>query len=86
MDTNEELLDLVKHLSTQVKDLQHQIRGLRLKTEADVPDDVLVAIAAGVAAYLGYAGEKRQRRFVATASWNRGTHVAQLNHTPQLSH
>jgi len=86
MDKNEELLDLVKSLSGQVKDLQRQVRSLTVKSDGDVPDDVMVAIAAGVAAYLGYAGEKRQRRFAQTASWNRGTRVAQLNHTPQLSH
>ena len=86
MDKNEELLERVLELSGQVKDLQRQIRSLSLKTEADVPDEVLVAIAAGVAAYLGYSGQKRQRQFGTTASWNRGTRVAQLNHTPQLSH
>lgn len=86
MNTNEELLELVQALSDQVDDLRHQVRGLTLLSQAEVGDDVLLAIAAGVAAYLGYGGEPRQRRFATSQAWNRGTRLAQLNHTPRLSH
>ncbi len=85
MSQNTELLELVKTLSSQVKDLERQISSLKLVNAADVPEDVLVAIAAGVAAYLGYSGEARQKRFAPLSSWNRATKVAQLNHTPMVS-
>ncbi|MCL2471784.1 MAG: hypothetical protein FWF25_08625 [Propionibacteriaceae bacterium] len=82
MDQNQQLLDLVKSLSGRVQDLEKQITSLKLVTAQEVPEDVLVAIAAGVAAYMGYSGIKRQVRFAASPLWAKGTRVAQLNHTP----
>ncbi len=85
MNQDNELLELVKTLSSQVKDLERQVTSLKLINASDVPEDVLVAIAAGVAAYLGYQGEPRQRSFAPVSSWNRATKVAQLNHMPMVS-
>ncbi|MDR2930596.1 MAG: hypothetical protein LBV06_06820 [Propionibacteriaceae bacterium] len=82
MSQNQELLDLVKALSGRVNQLEQQVTSLRLVNAQDVPEDILVAIAAGVAAYLGYQGEKRQPRFASMPTWTKGTRVAQLNHTP----
>jgi len=79
---DKELLDLVKTLSGQVKELEHQIKSLKLVNAADVSEETLVAIAAGVAAYLGYAGEKQQVRFAAVPIWTKGTRQSQLNHIP----
>ena len=82
MDQNQELLDLVTALRGQVTQLQRDVKSLKLVNAQDVPEDVLVAIAAGVAAYLGYSGEKKQTRFASLPMWTKGTRVAQLNHTP----
>jgi len=82
MNQDQELLDLVKTLSGQVKELQKDIKSLKLVNAQDVPEETLVAIAAGVAAYLGYAGEKKQTRFASLPMWAKGTRIAQLNHTP----
>ncbi|MDR2974995.1 MAG: hypothetical protein LBV00_09875 [Propionibacteriaceae bacterium] len=82
MSQDKELLDLVKTLQSRVNQLDREVTSLRLVNAADVPEDVLVAIAAGVSAYLGYQGEKRQQRFAAMPTWTKGTRVAQLNHTP----
>ncbi len=82
MSQDKELLDLVKTLSGRVTQLEREVTSLRLVNAADVPEDTLVAIAAGVAAYLGYQGERKQTRFAAMPAWTKGTRVAQLNHTP----
>ncbi|MDR0783764.1 MAG: hypothetical protein LBE83_08425 [Propionibacteriaceae bacterium] len=82
MSQDQELLDLVKTLSGRVKSLEKEIKSLKIVGAADVPQETLVAIAAGVAAYLGYQGEKRQARFGASPIWAKGTRVAQLNHAP----
>ncbi|MDR2895646.1 MAG: hypothetical protein LBV30_03190 [Propionibacteriaceae bacterium] len=82
MSQDKELLELVRNLQGRINQLDREVTGLRLVNAADVPEDVLVAIAAGVSAYLGYQGEPRQRRFASSPTWTKGTRVAQLNHTP----
>jgi len=82
MNQDQELLDLVKTLSGRVATLEKEIRSLKLVGAQDVPEETLVAIAAGVAAYLGYRGERRQTRFASMPLWTKGTRVTQLNHTP----
>jgi len=82
MDQDQQLLELVKTLSGRVTQMETQIRSLKLAGAADISEETLVAIAAAVAAYLGYRGEKRQTRFAAQPMWAKGTRVAQLNHTP----
>ncbi len=82
MNQDQELLELVKTLSGRVNQLQQEITSLKLVNAQDVPEEVMVAIAAGVAAYLGYHGEKKQTRFAAMPTWQKGARVAQLNHTP----
>ena len=82
MSQDKELLDLVKTLSGQVRILEKQIKSLKLVTAQDVPEEILVAIAAAVSAYLGYQGEARQHRFASSPMWAKGTRIAQLNNTP----
>lgn len=82
MSQDQELLGLVKTLSGHVKDLDKQIKMLKLVSAQEVAEETLVAIAAGVAAYLGFSGVKRQTRFATQPIWTKGTRVAQLNHTP----
>ena len=82
MSQDQELLDLVKTLSGRVRILEKQIKSLKLVNAQDVPEEILVAIAAGVAAYIDYTGEKQQYRFASSPMWAKGTRVAQLNNTP----
>lgn len=82
MDQDRQLQDLVAELTGRVSELDEQIRSLKLLNARDVPEETLVAIAAAVAAYVGYHGEKKQARFAATPGWAKGTRTAQLNHQP----
>lgn len=82
-DTNAELLELVRSLSERVESLETEVKSLRLLCNDEVSEDVLVAIAAAVAAYLGHRARKRQARFTRnTSEWQSATRRSQLNHAP----
>jgi methylmalonyl-CoA carboxyltransferase large subunit len=82
-DSNAELLELVKSLSQRVDSLEAEIKSIRLLTNDEVSEDVMVAIAAAVAAYLGHRARKRQAHFTRnTAAWTAATRRSQLEHAP----
>lgn len=82
-DTNAELLELVKSLSERVDSLEAEIKSIRMLTNDEVSEDVMVAIAAAVAAYLGHRARKRQASFTRnTIAWQAATRRSQLNHAP----
>ena len=79
-DTNAELLDLVKSLSERVDSLEAEIKSIRMLTNDEVSEDVMVAIAAAVAAFLGHRARKRQASFARGNAWTSATRRSQLNH------
>ena len=81
-DTNAELLELVKSLSERVDSLEVEIKSLRMLTNDEVSEDVMVAIAAAVAAFLGHRARKRQASFNRGNSWQVATRRSQQNHAP----
>ncbi len=81
-DQDVELLDLVRTLADRVEHLETELKSLKLLHANDVPEDVRVAIAAAVAAYLGHRARRRQARFGANLAWQSATRRSQLNHAP----
>jgi methylmalonyl-CoA carboxyltransferase large subunit len=81
-DANVELLELVKSLSERVDSLEAEIKSIRMLTNDEVSEDVMVAIAAAVAAFLGHRARKRQASFSRGNSWTTATRRSQLNHAP----
>jgi methylmalonyl-CoA carboxyltransferase 12S subunit len=82
-DTNAELLELVRSLSERVESLEIEVKSLRLLSNDEVSEDIMVAIAAAVAAYLGHRARKRQPTFARkTTEWQSATRRSQLNHAP----
>ncbi len=82
-DTDDELLQLVRSLSERVESLETEVKSLRLLCNDEVSEDVMVAIAAAVAAYLGHRARKRQPTFARkTSEWQTVTRRSQLNHAP----
>lgn len=81
-DTNAELLELVKSLSERVDSLESEIKSIRMLTNDEVSEDVMVAIAAAVAAFLGHRARKRQANFSRSNAWATATRRSQLNHAP----
>lgn len=80
--TNEELLQLVRSLQTKVEALETEVRAIRLISDQNVPDEVMVAIAAAVAGYLGFRAKKRQAHFTTNRNWQATTRRSQLSHAP----
>ncbi len=81
-DATTELLELVRSLSGRIEALEVEIKGIKLLNAQNVPEETLVAIAAGVAAYLGHRAKKRQRHFTTNKSWQTVTRRSQLVHDP----
>ena len=80
--TNEELLELVKSLAQRVESLETEIKSIKVLNTEFMPEEVLVAIAAGVAAYLGHRAKRRQAHFTTSRSWQTTTRGSQHVHTP----
>lgn len=80
-DTNAELLGLVKALTERVEGLELEIKGLRLHAQ-EVPEEVIVAIAAAVAGYLGFRAKKRVAHFEGSEAWKVTTRRSQHIHAP----
>jgi len=86
MNQDEQLFHLVQKLQGRLKEMDDELATLRLQSlrlvgAQDVPEETLVAIAAAVAAYLGFRGSHVQPRFATSRSWVRRTRLAQLNRT-----
>lgn len=75
-----ELLEMVKALTAKVDALEVEIKSLKL--QQTVPDEVLVAISAAVAAYLGLRAKKRQMTFDQSRNWTVTTRRSQHVHAP----
>lgn len=80
--TNEELLEMVRGLTTRVQQLESEIKSIKLLNAQNVPEETMVAIAAAVAAYLGHRAKKRQAHFTTSKSWQSGTRRSQHSHAP----
>lgn len=81
-DVNAQLLDAVKLLTARVETLEAEIKGIRLLNAQNVPEEVVVAIAAAVAAYLGHRAKRRQAHFTTSRNWLTTTRRSQHVHAP----
>jgi methylmalonyl-CoA carboxyltransferase large subunit len=74
-----ELLEAVRTLSARVEHLEAELQEARAATP--VPDDVLVAISAAVAAFLGHRAKVKQVHYRTGAAWaQQGRAVVQGRH------
>lgn len=80
-DQNAELLELVHTLMGRVEALELEVKSIRLERQ-EVPEEVLIAIAAAVAAYLGVKPPRRQASFTRSQNWTAETRELQHAHIP----
>ena len=74
-----ELLDAVRALTERVDRLEAELRDAR--ASVPVPEDVLIAISAAVAAYLGHRAKVKQVHYRTGAAWaQQGRVVVQGRH------
>lgn len=81
MSQDAELLELVKSMAARIESLEVEIKSLKVLNQ-DVPEEVMVAIAAAVAGYLGFRAKKRQVKFAQSSNWQVTTRRSQHIHAP----
>lgn len=81
-DVNAQLLAAVQLLTDRVESLESEIKGIRLLNAQNVPEEVVVAIAAAVAAYMGHRAKRRQAHFTRSSAWQSTTRRSQHVHAP----
>ena len=81
-DINAELLAAVRALTERVESLEGEIQSIKLLNAQNVPEEVVVAISAAVAAYLGHRAKRRQAHFTRSTAWQSTTRASQHDRTP----
>ncbi len=81
-DINAQLLEAVQRLTDRVESLEAEVKGIRLLNATNVPEEVVVAIAAAVAAYMGHRAKRRSTHFTRSAAWQSTTRRSQHVHAP----
>lgn len=64
-----QLEELVDKLSTRLDTVEAELRELRARSDADIPEDILMAISAAVSAYLGNRGKVKAVRLSRHRTW-----------------
>ncbi|HSJ19854.1 MAG TPA: hypothetical protein VK964_04705 [Nocardioidaceae bacterium] len=79
--TTAELLAAVRTLAERVDQLETELEAVRRTTEPGVPDDVIVAVSAAVAAFLGHRAKVKQVHYRTGQAWaQQGRVVVQGQH------
>lgn len=80
-----ELLALVTQLAARVESLESELEAMRRAREEEVSEEVLLAIAAAVAGYLGKRARVRQVRLRRGPGWtSQGRAAIQQSHAITL--
>lgn len=81
---NEQLLELVQGLSKRLDLAEKEIAELRKRSDASIPEDVVLAISAAVSAFLGNRGKIKAVKYSRHRTWAaQGRQNVQL-HIPNL--
>lgn len=67
--SNRELAELVASLSTRLEEAEAEIKELRRRSDASIPEDVIIAISAAVSAFLGNKGKVKAVRYSRHRTW-----------------
>jgi methylmalonyl-CoA carboxyltransferase 12S subunit len=79
--TTAELLAAVRALAERVEQLETELDAVRRTTEPGVPDDVVLAVSAAVAAFLGHRAKVKQVHYRTGQAWaQQGRVVVQGQH------
>lgn len=64
-----QLVELVDKLSKRLDTVEAELKELRARSDADIPEDILMAISAAVSAYLGNRGKVKAVRLHRHRTW-----------------
>lgn len=65
----QELEQLIKELQSRVTQLEAEVQDLKLRSDQEIPEDVLMAISPAVSAFLGNKGRVRAVHFSRHRTW-----------------
>lgn len=80
MSTERELLEAVRSLTERVERLEAELDVVRTRQEQDIPEDVIVAISAAVASFLGHRAKVKQVHYRTGQAWAQQGRVAVQGH------
>ncbi|GAB3622842.1 hypothetical protein GCM10027418_09240 [Mariniluteicoccus endophyticus] len=66
--TTQELLALVKQLSARLESVETELADIKARSDAEIDEDVIMAISAAVSAYLGHRAKVKAVHFRRTSS------------------
>jgi methylmalonyl-CoA carboxyltransferase large subunit len=67
--SNQELQALVEQLAGRLDAAEAEIAELRKRSDASIPEDVIIAISAAVSAFLGNKGKIKAVRYSRHRTW-----------------
>ncbi|GAB3593026.1 Methylmalonyl-CoA carboxyltransferase 12S subunit [Corynebacterium faecale] len=65
----QQLQELVDKLSQRLDTVEAELKELRARSDADIPEDILMAISAAVSAYLGNRGKVKAVKLHRHRTW-----------------
>lgn len=77
-----QLEELVEKLSTRLDTVEAELAELRRRSDADISEDVLMAISAAVSAYLGNRGKVKAVKLHRHRTWAAQGRQRVQNHSP----
>jgi methylmalonyl-CoA carboxyltransferase large subunit len=80
VSTEKELLAAVRALTERVERLEAELDVVRTRQEQDIPEDVVVAISAAVASFLGHRAKVKQVHYRTGQAWAQQGRVAVQGH------
>ncbi|MDO4928986.1 MAG: hypothetical protein Q3976_08015 [Corynebacterium sp.] len=81
-EQEQELRELVAQLATRLDAAEAEIAELRRRSDASIPEDVIIAISAAVSAFLGNKGRVKAVRYSRHRTWAAQGRQRVQNHIP----
>lgn len=76
----QELLAAVRELTERVAALEAEVAAVRARQEQDIPEEVVIAISAAVASFLGHRAKVKQVHYRTGQAWAQQGRVAVQGH------
>jgi methylmalonyl-CoA carboxyltransferase large subunit len=76
----QELLAAVRELTERVAALEAEVAAVRARQEQEIPEEVVLAISAAVASFLGHRAKVKQVHFRTGQAWAQQGRVAVQGH------
>ena len=79
-NVEQELLVAVRELTERVAVLEAEVAAVRARQEQDIPEEVVLAISAAVASFLGHRAKIKQVHYRTGQAWAQQGRVAVQGH------